>query len=345
MLSILIPVYNVRMYIERCIKSLLAQSDLDIEIILLDDGSTDGSGEICDYYNSLYPNLISAYHQTNSGLLMTRRRLFAMAKGDYLLCVDSDDYVSPYLVTKIKDTFQRTACDIVLFDFMIMKRTPLRKKKFVEYNAFSEDRIFKDNSMAELYEELFKGNQINAIWRKCFRRELLDIDTDYSEFAFLKMGEDLLQSIPLITRAKSVAYIKSPLYYYTVIGKSMSRSFQKEKYESYKVVMQRMDEVLPTLDFVKGLNILNETKRNFILSALTEVAKLDCKYNFKERFEYYEMIRADEFFQTFYSTNKRLPKPLTWLYNKSYLPLEIFIVYIRFINLMKYPLRSYVYVG
>ena len=88
--SVCIPVYNTSKYLDECLASVLCQTEKDYEIVLVDDGSTDGSGALCDRYAARYPH-IRVIHKENEGLMMTRRRGFQEALGDYFICLDSDD--------------------------------------------------------------------------------------------------------------------------------------------------------------------------------------------------------------------------------------------------------------
>ena len=93
MISVIVPVYNVEKFIEKCINSILAQTYKDFELILVDDGSSDKSGEICDSFSAQHPN-VHTIHQPNSGVSVARNNGIAAAKGEYIAFVDSDDTVN-----------------------------------------------------------------------------------------------------------------------------------------------------------------------------------------------------------------------------------------------------------
>ena len=93
--SIIIPVYRVEEYLEKCVDSILAQTCQDFELLLIDDGSPDGSGAICDRYAASHPNQVRALHQPNGGAGAARNRGIELAQGDYLLFVDGDDWLAP----------------------------------------------------------------------------------------------------------------------------------------------------------------------------------------------------------------------------------------------------------
>ena len=116
LVSIIVPVYNVEPYIETCIQSLIRQTMGNIEVILVDDGSTDRSGELCDQYAEA-DERIRVIHKQNGGLSSARNAGISAAKGEYLLFVDSDDYVSASLVEKTVSCAEQNQADVVVFDY------------------------------------------------------------------------------------------------------------------------------------------------------------------------------------------------------------------------------------
>lgn len=110
--SILVPAYNVEKYLGRALDSIIYQTYKDLEIILIDDGSTDSTPQICDEYGEKY-NFIHVYHQKNVGLSKTRVRLLEKATGKYIFWLDSDDYYDPSLLEKAVKVFESNDVDIV----------------------------------------------------------------------------------------------------------------------------------------------------------------------------------------------------------------------------------------
>lgn len=100
MLTLAIPVYNMKQYLSRCMETLLAQTCRDLEILLIDDGSTDGSGEMCDAYAAEHPNFVRVVHKKNGGLSSARNAGIDAAKGEYIIFPDPDDWVEPDYVEK-----------------------------------------------------------------------------------------------------------------------------------------------------------------------------------------------------------------------------------------------------
>ena len=101
-ISVIIPVYNTELYLRRCLESVINQTYTNLQIIIIDDGSTDNSGSICDSYENEYPDLIRVFHKENQGLLATRRYGFKRASGKYIVNCDSDDLLEPDMLLKLK---------------------------------------------------------------------------------------------------------------------------------------------------------------------------------------------------------------------------------------------------
>ncbi len=124
-LSIIVPVYNVEPYLRKCVDSLLSQDIIDYEIILVDDGSTDGSGFICDEYGQMYDvsmydvcgKCIRVIHQKNGGLSAARNKGICAAKGEYLMFVDSDDYIEPNVLKCLIEQVETEELDVLKFDY------------------------------------------------------------------------------------------------------------------------------------------------------------------------------------------------------------------------------------
>lgn len=123
--SVIVPVYNVKEYLPECMDSLLNQACRDFEIILVDDGSTDGSGMLCDGYRAAYPELVRTVHQPNGGLGAARNTGIDLARGDYLLFVDSDDLLEESALACLSGHIDRTGADMYTFGFSYLRGASL----------------------------------------------------------------------------------------------------------------------------------------------------------------------------------------------------------------------------
>lgn len=225
--SVLIPVYNTEKYLEECLQSVLNQTYQDFEIILVDDGSTDNSGAICDKFQKDYPNKIKVIHKENQGLISARRVGIADAKGDYCIFVDSDDYILKKLLSELNHILIKDkAIDLLIYSFNYVQNGKIIK----QYRHIAEDgTVWDDSNRKEVIEKLLYSNDITPMWIKAVKTSLLKSDlTDYSRFYKKNMAEDYLQSLFLITYAKKIVYYYLPLYCYNYNDTSISRDYSAE---------------------------------------------------------------------------------------------------------------------
>ena len=165
LVSVIVPVYNVETYLKRCITSLLAQSYANTEIILVDDGSTDASGKICDHYAASHPSLI-CLHQTNQGQSCARNAGMRIAHGDYYMFVDSDDYIEPDMIAAMVAESESRDADIVVcgywmeYPFLFVRRRMLPKQC---WNTKRGLELLQENKRIE-----------NFAWGKLYRASLLE---------------------------------------------------------------------------------------------------------------------------------------------------------------------------
>lgn len=244
--SVLIPVYNTEIYLEECINSVIYQTEKDYEIVLIDDGSTDQSGRICDEYAKLYSN-IRVIHKQNEGLLLTRRRGFQEAKGEYLICVDSDDcFADNDALKKIKALIDRNQCDLIVYDSIYGEKQEGSSKRISLFNLPNE-YIFNSSEKKTLYYKLLVGKDFNQLCIKCISKNIVDLHasyTDANKSLFKSQGEDLLQTFPILTNAKKVGYLKEPLYFYRWNENGISRNLNLNFYYAYKTIYKTADEYI-----------------------------------------------------------------------------------------------------
>ena len=282
--SVLIPVYNTEKYLDKCINSVLNQSFQDFEVIIVDDGSTDNSTNVCDEYYRQYPNQIKVIRQTNQGLISARRVAIDCAKGKYCVFVDSDDFVELNLLENINQCLcQIPDIDIVLYSYYYFTDGKRKEHPKIANNGM----IWDSSNKAELYKKLVFSGEIDAIWIKAIKKDLLMRDPiPYEKYKHRNMSEDLLQSLYPITYADKIYYLDIPLYYYRYNNQSISRCFDKDTisaknslhvyYEIKKIMhLWAIDEE----DFIKHINArwFNETMYIFFNSYEITKTKAECK--------------------------------------------------------------------
>ncbi len=245
-ISVLIPVYNVENYLQQCLNSVVNQSFDDYEIIIVDDGSTDSSGIICDEFKSRYPNKINVIHKGNQGLISARRVAIDKARGEFCIFVDSDDFVENNLLETINNYIQKeNGIDMVIYSFFYYSDG--EKKKYQRCLA-KDSTVWSGKEKAFLYESLITNDVIDALWIKAIKTEYLQKDPiDYSKYYHKNMSEDVLQSIYPLNYAKKIIFADVPLYNYRYNFESISRNYSSKNIEKKDSshVFREMLKVLP----------------------------------------------------------------------------------------------------
>lgn len=203
-MSIVVPVFNVALFLPHCLESLAEQSYRDVEIIVVDDGSTDASGQICDRYARQDPR-VRVVHQPNAGLAAARNVGMATASGEYVLFVDSDDWAGADLVAHLRDVMDHTNADVVVGDFVSTANEKERPRPAPSGNAML---LTPDDAIRTLM-----GPQHvlwTVAWGKLFRRSLLT----GLEFPQGRLHEDEFFTYRALARAERVAHTTAASYFY-----------------------------------------------------------------------------------------------------------------------------------
>ena len=213
-ISVVIPVYNVKDYLETCFRSVLQQGGDDFEILLIDDGSTDGaSGALCDRLASEAPERTLVIHKPNGGLGDARNVGLDHARGEYVLFVDSDDYLLPGLLDALRDKIRETDADIIDFGFVVDHNGSIRERHYGEladYGSFT----LSDHPDALLV--------LPAAWRRLYRRSLfLNHQIRYPARVWY---EDIRTTPKLFAKADRITALNAPYYGYVVRDGSITRN-------------------------------------------------------------------------------------------------------------------------
>ena len=209
MISIIVPVYNVEKYICRCIDSILAQTYKDFELILVDDGSTDSSGKICDDYKER-DKRIKVIHKENGGLSSARNVGIDVAEGDYIGFIDSDDYIRKDMYEILYKCIQKNNCDISICNYL-----------FIDEDGngvthMNNDLPIKDEIISgyEAIEKMcsYKGFYYITAWNKLYNKHIISSN----KFPIGRVHEDVFNSYKILFNSNKVGCVYEPLYYYTI---------------------------------------------------------------------------------------------------------------------------------
>lgn len=249
--SVLIPVYNVELYLNKCIDSVLSQNYKNFEIILVDDGSTDRSGLICDEYSKRYPNTIKVIHKSNEGLISARRKALENVKGEYVCFLDSDDFLDETALCLLSKAIEDTYSDVIVYRWKCVDELGHMikhiDKPIFEYEGSVPKIIF--------FKKLLETSQLNSLCLKCCKYSLFDVDSDYSQYYGIQNSEDLLQSLPIIMKARTFFYLDKKIYNYRMNDSSITHAFQKNKFKTLKNVRPLLYDYMHLLGYDDEDNI------------------------------------------------------------------------------------------
>lgn len=196
--SVIVPVYNASKQLTRCIESITAQFYPDLEIVLIDDGSTDGSGRICDEA-AIKNSAVKVLHQTNHGVSYTRNAGVRAASGDYICFVDSDDWVEPNFVEELVSAMESNQADIAMCGWYENERLFSLEKDGLEYN--------REEFLYYLFS-FFDGHYF-ALWNKIFKRELAGYFDETVSYL-----EDGIFICEYVKKACKAVIVPTALYHY-----------------------------------------------------------------------------------------------------------------------------------
>ena len=236
MISIIVPIYNIEQYLAECIESLIKQTHRNIQIILVDDGSTDNSGLICDQYAEC-DDRIEVIHQKNKGLVEARKAGLRIAKGTFVGFVDGDDYVESTMYEILLSNMLEENVDVVHSGYIVNKWG--RERKVVQY-----DRKVVDKSTDLLSDILLSKSRISpSIWSKLFRKEI--IQECYDEVNdCASYGEDLICLVSIAVRSYRVFLIDDAFYHYREREESISHIRKSGAYLKEFLLCENVKDVL-----------------------------------------------------------------------------------------------------
>ena len=202
--SISVPVYNAEKYICQCLDSLISQTLKEIEIIVVDDGSTDKSSSICDDY-AAKDNRIIVIHKENGGLASARQAALDIASGEYFCACDADDWAEPTMYEHLYNKAIETGADVVMCDYYSEYGDGISKA-----SCYGK-QIPDDNN--RVLDDALNGRFPQSVWSKMFKRDLFD-RYKLSWESGINMGEDFLMTLKILQHPARFAYIQEPLYHY-----------------------------------------------------------------------------------------------------------------------------------
>ncbi len=230
LISVIVPIYNVEKYIRKCIDSIINQTYINLEIILVDDGSPDNCGEICDEY-AKKDNRIKVIHKQNGGLSSSRNAGLDIAKGEYISFIDSDDYVAENFIEKLYDVCIKNEADIAECDFLKFENDVLNENN-QEYSCECYKPI-------EMQNKIFTKENVKTIvvWNKLYKKYIYE----NLRFPEGKINEDEFITYKAFYNCKrNIAVINEKLYYYRFNSESiMGSKFNVKRLDALEALKER----------------------------------------------------------------------------------------------------------
>lgn len=311
--SVIIPVYNTCEYIERCIKSVLSQTYSNFELVLIDDGSTDNSGEICQRY-ALLDDRITFIQKENGGHTSARNAGLKVAKGEYVTFVDSDDWIDSGLLNDCYEVIKNSKVDIVLFGYRRTGLNTIMNKP----QPFRKGMYNREQIEQEILPYLLTSARF-SLSERMVKKELVIEKQKYVDER-LKLGEDLTCCVLALNDAKAVYVLDNIYYNYFQRENSVAHSYKNYTFENWDILK----------------NILNQN--------LNKLVNLDiqlgvCSIRFLDRAVLGEIEREGLSFSNIYKIKKKLKdyqKELNAaeIKNKKALQFKLFCLKYHFVYLL-----------
>jgi glycosyltransferase involved in cell wall biosynthesis len=249
-LSIIVPIYNVEAYLRRCVDSILSQTFTDFELILVDDGSPDACGKICDEY-ALQDKRIRVIHKKNGGLSDARNAVLDVAKGEYIGFVDSDDAVSPEMYQKLMEEMEASGADVVTTGFLhfdesgnIVSRCP----------SLGSEKRYTRKDYIDNFFPCIKWEVAASACNKLYRRGIFD----QIRYPVGKLYEDSIVQLPLLDLCDKIVILPRHDYHYYLRQNSiMNYAFSRKNF-------QRIDAAL--LQYTFFVNKKNKEQQEHALA-------------------------------------------------------------------------------
>lgn len=241
--SIIVPIYNVEAYLERCMQSLIKQTLRDIEIIMVDDESPDSCPTICDNY-AKQDSRIKVIHKKNAGLGFARNSGLEMATGKYIAFLDSDDFVDISMYEKLYNTATQYNLDTVFCGFNQYDSRKTKSKQEVTTLTIYENKDIKEkillNMIAGTPEQKEDRTLFMSVWHAIYSNEL--IQKNKIRFCSEReiISEDIIFDIDYLMQAQRIAYIPDCLYYYCLNANSLSRIFREDRNDRIITMYKRL---------------------------------------------------------------------------------------------------------
>lgn len=296
--KILMPVYNVEPYIVASIESVTKQTFHQFELIIVDDGSTDGSARLCNLYAEKDERIV-VIHKENGGQLSARQEGLKRAlsrTGDlehtYIMYLDSDDWYMDDALDTVADGIRRSDCDCLIYGY----HTVCNGRTIYESPDEPAEGVNSDKKT--VYRKLLFDSSYNALWRKAVRASVYQA-LDYSPYYRISMGEDLIQSLEIMRGANTFLFISDKLYGYRVNNNSITHTFNLKKYDFDHTVEKMVIEFMEEEACINDEDLSTYCKQclKAVYSDIVKICRSNCSTS--EKVDFIDKVMTSDFYISF----------------------------------------------
>lgn len=244
LISVIVPIYNVEKYICKCVNSILNQTYKNIEIFLVDDGSPDRCGKICDEY-SQKDSRIRVIHKKNGGLSDARNVALDVMKGDYVTFIDSDDYIARDYISYLHKLIVNTHADISICEFKYVTE----EGKIINHFHDNDKHIVMDREKA-LFELLNSNLFTNSAWGKLYSRKCFES----IRYPYGRLYEDVPTTYKTFLKSNKIIFGARPLYYYLYREQAISKQkFNEKRWDAVEFAEEMTCEIVTSYPSLKRI--------------------------------------------------------------------------------------------
>lgn len=300
LISVVVPIYNVEKYLERCVDSIINQTYKNIEILLINDGSKDSSYEICKNAQNK-DKRITTFSKENGGLSDARNYGLERAVGEYICFIDSDDYINPKMIEKLYEQIEEKNSDIAIVHYNIVNDGEVNNQEITDL----KENTYEYNSESAIRQLFNEDSFRDFAWNKLYKKTLFE----NIRYPFGKLMEDLGTTYLLFDNSEKISYSKLPLYYYVQReGSILNKKNLKLEIDKTELGIKRYEYILNKYPYMKENKIFtyNLLVQNYhliynnqeLVKKAREILKkwnilIFSKLNFKNKIKYF-MISINE---------------------------------------------------
>lgn len=295
--SLIIPVYNTAKFLDKCFETILSQHYDSYEVILVNDGSTDNSGEICDTY-ALKDSRFKVFHLENGGVSNARNYGLSKSTGEYIWFLDPDDYIVGQPLLELTKKLDENKPDMLVFDYQDYNYiSKTYTDQILPFSGYVDREKFRSN-----FARLFKTSMFFTVWNKFYRRDfLINNSLEFEKSSYF--GEDVIFNLDLYTKVDSV-YLESTKYYVYIVGRPTSAAniYRKERLVIKKEEFREVERLCR--DFgcdYSELSIHMRTK--IFVNVANNIVNSNMSY--KEKYKELKNLYEDEFFNGIFTYSNK----------------------------------------